>query len=98
MKKFKTEDEALDYALDDMCNSDYEIVTVDGETTILFGSYEPFESMIRIPIEESVESLLENIDNNPNLDDAVNFCGAMATETILNILQTDYKINILWAD
>ena len=104
MREFTTENNAIEYAKDNIGKYDDEIVLIDGKYTMLCSTGLPIREHIRDHIETTIEKLLDHIDwdgridgrEDDFIDDAICYCGARATETIIEVLK-EYGVNIISA-
>ena len=100
IKKFKTEEAALKYAVENIGKYDYEIVLVNGKKTFLCATSLPIEAQIRERIEGILTDFVELLGEDPDdidITDGVNFIGVQMEEKMHEMIEEYLNLKILSA-
>lgn len=103
MKKFKTEEAAIEYAEEEIGKYEYEIVSINGKKTFLCATTLPLEEVIRSRVENILTNfvkLMGEDDEDVNKLDGISFIGAQVDEKMCKMIEKylDFKILCAYQD
>lgn len=99
MKRFKTDEEAIEYATKEIGKYGSIICIVDGKLTFLSATSLPIEERLREPIENMVREFLKEIgiEDEYENEDISNYIGAEMCNKVEEMIEKQADIKILSA-